>query len=329
MSGIAAVFGGSGFVGRYVVQRLARAGWRVRVAVRRPNQAHFVRTYGTPGQIEPVLANITSPQSVENVLADVEAAVNCVGILAEVGTQKFHALHAAGAGTVAAAAAKAGASRFVHISSIGASPDSESEYARSKAAGEQAVLREFADAVILRPSIVFGPEDQFFNRFAGMARWTPALPLVGAETRFQPVHVDDLAEAVFKSIADESVAGVFELGGPDVLTFRELMKRMLQSIRRQRFIVDMPRFAANIMAFNLEMAQIITGGLFVNRMLTRDQIRQLGVDNVVGVDAKGLTDLDIQPTSLDAVLDSYLYRFRPAGQFTAIHESATPGAEEN
>ena len=324
MSGIATVFGGSGFVGRYVAQRLAISGWRVRVAVRRPNEAHFVRTYGVPGQVEPMLANIRNPNSVDAAVQNADAVVNCVGILAEVGSQRFGAMHAKGAENVAAAAAKAGASRMVHISAIGADPDSESAYSSSKAAGESAVAANFEGAVIVRPSIIFGPEDQFFNRFASMARWLPVVPVVGARTLFQPVYVDDVAQMVCRAVEDDSVSGIYELGGPDVMSFRELMGRMLVSVRRRRFIVDLPKFIAGIAAFKFEMAQLMSGGLFVNSMLTRDQIRQLGVDNVVGADAKGLAELGIQPTSMDAVLDSYLYRFRPAGQYTAIHESAKP-----
>ena len=311
-------------MGRYVAQRLATSGWRVRVAVRRPNEAHFVRTYGVPGQVEPMLANIRNRNSVDAAVHNADAVVNCVGILAEIGSQRFGAMHEEGAENVAAAAAGAGASRLVHISAIGADPDSESAYARSKAAGERAVAASFEGAVIVRPSIIFGPEDQFFNRFAGMARWSPVVPVVRARTLFQPVYVDDVAQMVCRAVEDDSVSGIYELGGPDVMSFRELMGKMLTSVRRRRFIVDLPKFIAGITAFKFEMAQVMTGGLFVNRMLTRDQIRQLGVDNVVGADARGLAELDIQPTSMDAVLDSYLYRFRPAGQYTAIHESAKP-----
>ncbi len=324
LSRIATVFGGSGFVGRYIAQRLARSGWRVRVAVRRPNEAHFVRTYGTPGQVEPILANIRDPKSVDAAVKNADAVVNCVGILAESGSQRFNSMHVEGAGNVAASAAGAGASRLVHISAIGAKPDSESEYARSKAAGELAVAAAFEGAVIVRPSVVFGAEDQFFNRFASMARWLPAIPVVGARTLFQPIYVDDVAHAVCIAVEDCSVSGIYELGGPDIMSFRNLMGKMLNSVRRRRFIVELPKFIAGIMAFEFEAAQIMTGGLFVNKMLTRDQIRQLGVDNVVGENERGLSDLGVQPTSMDSVLDSYLYRFRPAGQFTAIHESAKP-----
>lgn len=328
MTGIATIFGGSGFVGRYVCSRLARAGWRVRVAVRRPNEALFVRTYGVPGQVEPIQANIRYPSSVEAAVQNADAVINCVGILAEAGPQRFHEMHVGGARSIAVAAAKAGAARMVHVSSLGADPDSRSAYSRSKAAGEQEVAENFEESTIVRPSVIFGPEDQFFNRFAAMARLFPVVPVVGARTLFQPVYADDVARAVCKAVEDRSVSGVYELGGPDIASFRDLMGKMLDVIRRRRFIVELPGFAAGIMAFNLGAAQFMTGGLFVNNILTRDQIRQLGVDNVVGCDSKTFSDLGIEPTSMDSMLESYLYRFRPAGQYTAIHESAAPAGPD-
>ena len=327
LTGIATIFGGSGFVGRYVAQRLARSGWRVRVAVRRPNEALFVRTYGTPGQVEPVLANVRYPESVEAAVQNSNAVVNCVGILSQFKKQRFQSLHVEGAAAVAAAAANADVGRLVHVSSIGANPDSASEYARTKAIGEQAVVSAFESAVIVRPSVQFGPEDQFFNKFAAMARWLPFLPIVGADTRFQPVYVDDVANAICKAVEVDGATGVYELGGPDILTFRELMKKMLKVVRRRRMVVDLPEFVAVIGAFKFEMFQIMSGGLFVNNMLTRDQIRQLAVDNIVGESAKTFSDFGIDPTSMDPVLESYLYRFRPAGQYTSIHESAMPASQ--
>ena len=217
---------------------------------------------------------------------------------------------------------------MVHVSSLGADPDSRSVYSRSKAAGEQEIAANFGESTIVRPSVIFGPEDQFFNRFAAMARMFPVVPVVGARTLFQPVYVDDVARAVCSAVEDGSVSGVYELGGPDIASFRDLMGKMLDVIRRRRFIVELPGFAAGIMAFNLGAAQFMTAGLFVNNILTRDQIRQLGVDNVVGCDSKTFSDLGIEPTSMDSVLESYLYRFRPAGQYTAIHESAGPAGPD-
>ncbi|MFZ8942162.1 MAG: complex I NDUFA9 subunit family protein [Gemmobacter sp.] len=322
MSGLVTIFGGSGFVGRYVARRMAQAGWRVRVAVRRPNEAIFVRTYGVPGQVEPIACNIRDDASVAQALAGADAAVNCVGILAEAGANRFEAVHAEGAGRIARAAAAAGVGRLVHVSAIGADPGSPSAYARSKAAGEAAVRAAFPGAVILRPSIIFGPEDQFFNRFAAMTRTSPVLPVVGGTTRFQPVHVDDVAAAAERAIRTDVAPGVYELGGPETLSFAELMRRMLAEIRRRRIVLDLPFWVARPIATVLDGVQAATLGLFHNGMLTRDQLRNLARDNVVAPDARGLADLGIAPTPMSAVLPGYLWRHRPAGQFEALKESA-------
>ena len=320
MSKLVTIYGGSGFVGRYVARRMAQAGWRVRVAVRRPNEAIFVRPYGSPGQVEPVLCNIRDDASVRAALAGADAVVNCVGILNAVGRNGFDAVQAAGAARIAQAAA--GVAHLVHVSAIGADAASDSDYARSKAAGEAAVLAAFPGAVILRPSIIFGPEDRFFNRFAAMARLSPVLPLVGADTRFQPVHVEDVAQAAVLGATGAAAPGVYELGGPEVATFRDLMGRMLLVIQRKRIIVGLPRVLAAPMAFAFDMVQAATGGLIENGMLTRDQLRNLGRDNVVAPGARGLADLRITPTALGTVLPEYLWRFRPAGQYAAIKASA-------
>jgi uncharacterized protein YbjT (DUF2867 family) len=322
MSGLVTIFGGSGFVGRYVARRMAQAGWRVRVAVRRPNEAIFVRTYGVPGQVEPIACNIRDDASVAQALAGADAAVNCVGILAEAGANRFEAVHAEGAGRIARAAAAAGVGRLVHVSAIGADPGSPSAYARSKAAGEAAVRAAFPGAVILRPSIIFGPEDQFFNRFAAMTRTSPVLPVVGGTTRFQPVHVDDVAAAAERAIRTDVAPGVYELGGPETLSFADLMRRMLAEIRRRRIVLDLPFWVARPIATILDGVQAATLGLFHNGMLTRDQLRNLARDNVVAPDARGLADLGIAPTPMSAVLPGYLWRHRPAGQFEALKESA-------
>jgi len=322
MSKLVTIYGGSGFVGRYVARRMAQAGWRVRVAVRRPNEAIFVRPYGAPGQVEPVLCNIRDDASVRAAMAGADAVVNCVGILNAVGRNKFDSVQADGAGRVARAAAEAGVAQLVHISAIGADAGSGSDYARTKAAGEAAVLEAFPAAVILRPSIIFGPEDQFFNRFAAMARMSPVLPLVGAETRFQPVYVEDVARAAVMGATGQAAPGVYELGGPEVATFRDLMHRILTVIHRRRLIVGLPRALAAPMAFGFDMLQAVTGGLIENRMLTRDQLRNLGTDNVVGDGVGTLADMGIQPTAMDSVLPEYLWRFRPHGQYAAIKASA-------
>lgn len=321
MSKLVTIYGGSGFVGRYIARRMAKAGWRVRVAVRRPNEAMFVRTYGVVGQVEPVLCNIRDDASVASVLQGADAVVNCVGVLAENGKNTFDAVQSEGAERIARLAREAGINRMVHISAIGADMDSESEYARTKAEGEAGVLKYQPEAMILRPSIVFGSEDEFFNRFAGMSRMGPVLPVVGANTRFQPVYVDDVAKAAVKGVLGEE-HGVFELGGPVVKTFRELMNLMLEVIRRRRLVLNIPTFAAGIMAFCFDMMQAATGGLIKNSMITRDQVKNLQNDNVVSEDAQGFDALGIEPVAMVSVLPEYLWRFRPSGQYDAIKESA-------
>lgn len=322
MSKLVTVYGGSGFVGRYVAQRMAKAGWRVRVAVRRPNEALFVKPYGAVGQVEPVFCNIRDDASVAAVMQGADAVVNCVGILNELGKQSFDAVQHEGAERIARIAAAQGVERLVHISAIGADAEADSDYARTKALGEEGVLAAFPGAVILRPSVIFGAEDQFFNRFAGMARLGYLLPVVGAGTKFQPVYVDDVAAAAAKAAQGEAAPGIYELGGPDVATFRELMQQMCEVIRRKRVVVNIPFFLARIMAFGLDMVQAVSLGLIRNGMLTRDQVRNLRRDNVVSEGAKGFADLGITPTALSAVLPAYLWRFRPHGQYYDITASA-------
>ena len=322
MSKLVTIFGGSGFVGRYIARRMAKEGWRVRVAVRRPNEALFVKPYGAVGQVEPVLCNIRDDASVSSAVHGADAVINCVGILAEKGKNGFDAVQAEGAGRVAKAAAAAGVQRIVHISAIGADKESASAYARSKAAGEAAVLAHMPDAIILRPSIVFGVEDQFFNRFAGMCRLGPVLPIVGARTEFQPVYVDDVAKAAVAGVLGHADAGVYELGGPEVRSFRALMNEMLTVIRRRRIVIGLPFWVARIMAFGFDMLEIMTFGVLSNGMITRDQVKNLARDNVVGADARGFAELGIEPVSMEAVLPDYLWRFRPSGQYDAIKESA-------
>jgi NADH dehydrogenase len=322
MSKLVTIYGGSGFVGRYVAQRMAQAGWRVRVAVRRPNEAIFVRPYGTPGQVEPVLCNIRDDASVRAACVGADAVVNCVGILNAVGKNRFDAVQAEGAARVARIAAEQGVGHLVHVSAIGSDAGAPAEYSRTKAAGEAAVLAAFPRAVILRPSVVFGPEDQFFNRFAAMTRLSPVLPLVGPDTRFQPVFVDDVAQAAVLGATGAAAPGVYELGGPEVASFADLMRRMLGVIQRKRILLALPRPVAGLMAFGFDMLQTLTGGLLENKVLTRDQLKNLGRDNVVSPGARGFADLGIRPTTLDAVLPDYLWRFRPAGQYAAIKASA-------
>jgi len=321
MSKLVTIYGGSGFVGRYITRRLAQAGWRVRVAVRRPNEAMHVKPYGVVGQVEPVFCNIRDDESVRSVLHGADAVVNCVGTFDRKGRNNFDAVQHEGAERIARLASEEGVDRMVHISAIGADAESDSIYAQTKAQGEAGILEAFPTAVILRPSVIFGPEDNFFNRFAGMTRFSPFLPVVGGSTKFQTVYVDDVAHAAAKGVMGEAEPGIYELGGPDVNSFRELMEQMLQVIRRRRIIINLPFWMASIMGGLMEFIQTISLGL-VPPQITRDQVRSLKVDNVVADDAKGFADLEIEPTSLEAVLPDYLWRFRPAGQYEAIKESA-------
>jgi len=321
MSKLVTIYGGSGFVGRYIARRMARAGWRVRVAVRRPNEAIFVKPYGVVGQVEPVLCNIRDDASVAQVMAGADAVVNCVGILATNGKNTFDAVHVEGAARVARIAAQQGVARMVQISAIGADAASESDYARTKSLGEAGVLEHMPDAVILRPSIVFGAEDGFFNRFAGMTRMGPVLPVVGAGTRFQPVYVDDVARAAEAALTRDIAPGIYELGGPEVRTFRELMALMLGVIHRRRAVVNIPFFMANIMAFGFELSQTLSLGI-MRAQVTRDQVRNLRNDSVVSDAVRGFGELGIEPVAMESVLPEYLWRFRPSGQYDAIKESA-------
>lgn len=321
MSKLVTIFGGSGFVGRYIAQRMARDGWRVRVAVRRPNEALFVKPYGEVGQVEPILCNIRDDASVRAAAQGADAVVNCVGTFDKGGRNNFEAVQREGAARVARIAAEEGVGRLVHISAIGADTASNCLYSRSKGQGEAAVREAFPGAVILRPSVMFGQDDHFFNRFAGMTRFGPVLPVVGAGTKFQPVHVDDVAAAAELAVLGKAAAGIYELGGPDVDTFRGLMVRMLSVIGRRRLVVNIPFWVARIMGWWFDLWQTASAGL-VRAMLTADQVRALRVDNVVGEGAKGFADLGLQPRSLDTVLPDYLWRFRPSGQYAAIQSSA-------
>ncbi len=321
MSKLVTIYGGSGFVGRYIARRLAKDGWRIRIAVRRPNEALFMKPYGAVGQVEPVFCNIRDDASVRAAMTGADAVVNCVGVLNSLGRNTFDSVQAEGAGRIARIAAEQGVQTLVQLSAIGADAESDSAYARTKAAGEAAVLEAFPGAMILRPSVVFGPEDEFFNRFAGMARMGPILPVVGADTKFQPVYVDDVAQAAVLGVEGRA-HGVYELGGPDVATFRDLMQGMLTIIQRRRLVLNLPFFAANIMGFGFDMLQTVSGGLIPNGMITRDQVKNLARDNVVADGAQGFAALGIQPSAMEAVLPEYLWRYRPSGQYAAIKDSA-------
>jgi uncharacterized protein YbjT (DUF2867 family) len=322
MSKLVTILGGSGFVGRYIARRLAKEGWRVRVACRRPNEALFVKPYGTPGQVEPVACNIRDDASLRSVIRGADAVVNCVGTFDRGGKNNFEAVQADAPGRIARIAAEQGVAALVHISAIGAAVDSPSIYGQTKAAGEAAVIAAFPGAVILRPSVIFGSEDGFFNRFGAMAAMGPILPVAKAATKFQPVHVDDVAQAAVKGVLGQAAPGVYELGGPEAASFRDLMQKMLGVIQRRRLILNVPTPIMRVTAFAFDMVEAVTLGLIKNKMITRDQLNSLGVDNVVAPDAKGLADLGITPTAMDAVLPEYLWRYRPSGQYAAIKDSA-------
>jgi uncharacterized protein YbjT (DUF2867 family) len=307
------VFGGSGFLGRSVVRALAKRDYRIRVAVRRPELAGHLQPLGKVGQIHAVQANLRYPASVGAAMRDSHAAVNLVGILAEGGAQTFDAVQGLGAGAVAKAAGAVGA-RMVHVSAIGADENSQSQYGRSKAAGERAVLSAVPSATIMRPSVVFGPEDQFTNRFAALARISPALPLIGGGvTRLQPVYVGDVATAVADAVDGKTKPGAtYELGGPEVLTMRKIMEIILATIERRRMLISLPFGLAKFQALFLQFAP---GQL----KLTPDQVALLRSDNVVSDAARtaGLTleGLGIVADSLEAIAPQYLWRFRASGQF--------------
>lgn len=309
------VFGGSGFLGRYIVRQLAQRGYRIRVAVRRPDLAGHLQPLGAVGQIHAVQANVRVANSVEAAVAGADAVINLVGILYESGKQSFDVVQGQAAGVIARAARAAGAQTLVQLSAIGADASSASGYATSKAAGETAVLEAFPDAIIMRPSIVFGPEDDFFNRFASMARFAPALPLIGGgQTQFQPVYVGDVAQAVARAIDGEAKSGtIYELGGPSVHTFEALMRKMLKVIERKRFLAPVPWPVARV------MGKVF--GLLPKPQLTLDQVLMLETDNVVSTQAKSerrtLEGLGITPTGLDMILPTYLKRFRRTGEYNA------------
>lgn len=322
MSKLVTIYGGSGFVGRYIARRMAKEGWRVRVAVRRPNEAMYVKPYGVPGQVEPVLCNIRDDASVAAAMQGADAVVNCVGVLNALGKNTFAAVQVDGAARVARIAHKQAIGQMVHVSALGADAEGASEYARTKALGEEAVRGYFPDAVILRPSVIFGTEDEFFNRFAGMASLSPVLPIAKGGTLFQPVYVDDVARAAVKGALGEVAPGIYELGGPEVKSFATLMQDMCDVIMRRRLVLSLPGFMAWPIAFGFDMLQAMSLQLIENKVLSRDQLKNLGTDNVVSEGAKGFADLGITPEMLGPVLPSYLWKFRPSGQYDEMTASA-------
>jgi uncharacterized protein YbjT (DUF2867 family) len=290
---VATVFGGSGFIGRHLIRRLAKTGSVIRVAVRHPSHANFLRTNGSVGQIVPIAGNVLSDESVAAAVRDADLVINLVGILSETSRASFQAIHVEAPGRIARLAKEAGAGRMVHMSALGADANSASAYARSKAAGEEAVRAAFPEATILRPSLVFGPEDNFFNRFASLARILPVLPLFGGgHTRFQPVYVGDVADAIMAALTNPACQGkTYELGGPRVYTYKEIMELVLHEIRRRRYLLSNP-------------------------MLTRDQVEMLKVDNVPAAGAPGLKELGVTPTAAEVILPTYMDRFLIGGRYS-------------
>lgn len=304
----ATVFGGSGFLGRYVVRRLAADGVRIRAAVRDPEAASFLKPMGDVGQVVPVQANVRHAGSIRRAIEGADAVINLVGLLYQAGPQRFDSVHVWGAGEIAKAAAEVGTGRLVHLSAIGADAESESSYARTKAEGEKAVRAAFPDATVVRPSVVFGPEDDFFNRFGWLATMLPVLPLIGGgETKFQPVYVGDVAEGIARILADDTSKGAtYEFGGPSRYSFRELLAYILRETGRKRLLLPLPFGLAKLEAFFLQLAP--------KPLLTMDQVELLKTDNLPSGQCPGLTDLGVQPHSLESIVPSYLHRYRRGGK---------------
>ncbi len=315
MQKLVTVFGGSGFVGRYVVRALAKEGWRIRVAVRRTHVAPELRVMGDVGQIEILQANIRYPDSVAPTLQGASAVVNLVGVLYEAGRQGFDALHAAAARSLAGQAAALGIARFVQVSAIGADSASPSKYAQSKAAGEAAVRAAIPSATVVRPSIVFGPEDDFFNRFAGLAAISPVLPLIGGgTTKFQPVYAGDVGAAVAAALSDPASASrTYELGGPGIYTFKQLLEIMLRETRHRRILLPIPTPIARIMGQAGDLQATLLP--VIAPQITTDQVAMLQRDNVANPKLPGLDALGVTPTALEGVLPTYLWKYRKGGQF--------------
>jgi len=309
------VVGGAGFIGRYLVKRLAQQGWQVRVAVRDPEAASFVKPMGAVGQVQPIQANIRNEASIARAVAGADLVINLAGLMFPGGAQNFQAVHEDGAATVARAAHAAGVGRLIHVSAVGADRDAGSKYARSKDAGETAVRDAFPTATIVRPSTIFGPEDQFFNLFARLATILPVMPLLGGgHSRMQPVYVGDVAQAIAALARDTApTGGIYELGGPQVLSMAELMSIVCEQTGRERLAVPLPFALAKFYAFFLQ--------LMPWRILTMDQVEMLKTDNVVSGEYPGLAELGVTPTPLDAVLPSYLYRYRKAGRLPSTEQN--------
>jgi len=321
MNNLVTVFGASGFLGRHSVRALAKAGWRVRAVCRKPNLANFLLPAGHVGQIQLVKGNINHDEDVANAVAGADAVVNLTGVLFGHGEQGFESIHVEAARRIARAAHAAGVESLVQLSAIGAGREAASSYARSKADGERAVAEEFPQATVLRPSVVFGPEDRFFNKFGSLARFTPALPLIGGgHTRMQPVYVADVAAAVVRALAlPEARGAVYELGGPKIYSFKALLQFILAETGRKRLLLPLPFALAAVKAFFLQIPSLL---LPIPPILTVDQVRLLKTDNVVQEGARTLGDLGIAPSAVEAVVPGYIWRFHPKGQFRETAKAA-------
>lgn len=312
------VFGGSGFVGQSVVQRLAAQGDRVRVAVRRPNEALFLKPMGAVGQVQVAQANVRDAASVARAVKGADVVINLVGILFERGKQKFETVQATGAATIARAAAEAGVQSLVHVSAIGADPESKSAYARAKGEAEAAVQEAFPSAAILRPSVIFGPGDDFLNRFAGLARSIPLfMPVVGAETKLQPVYVGDVAEAIVGATAGKGAGKICELGGPRTYTMQELLDYIASETTIQKTMIPLPWFMAGLLGLKMQIISSCLPFFFPKPQLTADQVKLLKHNNVVSDGAQTLADFGITPTPMEAIAPTYLVRYRPHGQWSS------------
>ena len=311
--GLVTIFGGSGFLGKHVVRAAVKQGWRVRVPVRRPHTAHELKVIGNVGQVQLVQANIRFPESVEAAVLGADAVINLVALLSESGKQNFDAVHVAGAENIARAAAAQGISNFVQVSALGADSESDSDYSRTKGEAETIISQIIPRADIMRPSVIFGPEDAFFNRFAALAQMAPALPLIGGgETKMQPVYAGDVAAAIAKVIGQGTTGKTYELGGPRVYSFKELMQFTLDAVDRKRLLAPVPWVAASALGFVGEMAGALPA---VEPFLTRNQVKDLKRDNVVSDDALGFAELGLPVETLEAIVPSYLERYRKNGQF--------------
>ncbi|MBI1326965.1 MAG: NAD(P)H-binding protein [Alphaproteobacteria bacterium] len=304
---IICVFGGTGFVGRYIVQALARAGYRIKVVTRHAEKAYFLRTYGVVGQVVPFEADYTHEADLAEALRGAYAVVNCLGVLYETSKQKFNDIHNHVPELIARHAVKEGVQKFVHISAL-ACERGQSRYAQTKHSGEEAVAREFSGAVILRPSVIFGSEDEFFNKFAGMTSFMPFLPLIGGgQTRFQPVYVEDVAQAAARAVIEDDMEGIYELAGPETMTFEEIYKRIFAYVGKSRPLLTAPWALAKMKAAFL--------GMLPHPLLTTDQVESLKTDNVTSGAEKTFTDIGISPTAVDLIVPAYLSRFRAGGRF--------------